>query len=73
MSTGDMTKEETRIDALERQNAALKAAYRVQGIELQMECHRAELLEERVDALRSQLPSYGNRVERWVRGDAVAL
>ena len=68
-----MTPEEVRIDKLERRNAALKAAYRVQEIELEMERHRGELLEERVDALRSQLPSYGSKVERWVRGEVQCL
>ena len=77
MSSGHMTVEETRIDKLERQNSALKAAYRIQGIELEMERHRGELLEERVDALRSQLPTYGSKVERWAqaqkRGEKACL
>ena len=30
-------------------------------------------LEEANDALRSQLPTYGSKVEKWMRGDAVAL
>ena len=67
----------TQRDELAERVGHLKNAYHAQELELEMERSHSRILGERFDALHSQLPDAGSKVERWVqaqkRGERACL
>ena len=75
---------ERRVKALTKERDELaervghcRNAYHAQELELEMERRHSRILGERFDALRSQLPDYGSKVERFkqaqMRGERACL
>ena len=64
-------------DELAERVGHLKNAYHAQELELDLERSHSRILSERFDALRSQLPDAGSKVERFkqaqMRGERTCL
>ena len=69
--------EDATISKLEAQLQWCRNAYRAQEMLLDLERQHSRILGERFDALRSQLPDYGSKVEKWIqaqkRGEKACL